>query len=94
MNFVAHMVVAHRVADAPSTALLLGAAAPDLARMARVPVATTGSADHLAGVATHHRTDAVFHELSLVPGPQPPAGRATSPNGACAGDRPGARPTC
>ena len=63
MNFVAHMLVAHRVADAPSTALLLGAAAPDLARMARVPVATTGSAHHLAGVATHHRTDAVFHDL-------------------------------
>jgi hypothetical protein len=64
VNFVAHMVVAHRVADAPSTALLLGAAAPDLARMARLPVATAGSADLLAGVATHHRTDAVFHELS------------------------------
>lgn len=58
------MLVAHRVADAPSTALLLGAAAPDLARMARVPVATTGSAHHLAGVAAHHRTDAVFHELA------------------------------
>lgn len=64
MNFVAHTLVAHRVATAPSTALLLGAAAPDLARMARVPVATTGSADHLAGVATHHRTDAVFHDLA------------------------------
>jgi len=64
VNFVAHMVVAQRVADQPSTPLLLGAAAPDLARMARVPVATTGSADHLAGVAVHHRTDAVFHELA------------------------------
>ena len=64
VNFVAHMLVAQRVAEAPSTALLLGAAAPDLARMARVPVATTGSAAHLAGVATHHRTDAVFHELA------------------------------
>ena len=64
VNFVAHMVVAHRLAETPSTALLLGAAAPDLARMARVPVATTGSADHLAGVATHHRTDTVFHDLA------------------------------
>jgi hypothetical protein len=63
VNFVAHVVVAQRVADRPSTALLLGAAAPDLARMARVPVAPTGSTDHLAGVAVHHRTDGVFHEL-------------------------------
>lgn len=63
MNFVAHIVVAERLVDEPSTGLLLGAAAPDLARMARVPLAVTGSADHLAGVATHHRTDAVFHEL-------------------------------
>jgi len=58
------MVVAQQVADRPSTPLLLGAAAPDLARMARVPVATSGSGDHLAGVAVHHRTDAVFHELA------------------------------
>lgn len=64
MNFVAHMVVAQRLAHQPTTPLLLGAAAPDLARMARVPVATTGSADHLAGVAVHHRTDGVFHELA------------------------------
>ncbi len=64
MNFVAHMVVAQQVADRPSTPLLLGAAAPDLARMARVPVATSGSGDHLAGVAVHHRTDTVFHELA------------------------------
>jgi len=64
VNFVAHMVVAHQVAARPTTPLLLGAAAPDLARMARVPVATTGSADHLTGVATHHRTDAVFHDLA------------------------------
>jgi hypothetical protein len=26
--------------------------------LARVPVAKTGSADHVAGVAVHHRTDA------------------------------------
>jgi hypothetical protein len=63
VNFVGHNVVADRVAGGAPTAHLLGAAAPDLARMARVPVATEGSADFRAGVASHHRTDAVFHEL-------------------------------
>ena len=64
MNFVAHMVVAQLVADRPTSALLLGAAAPDLTRMARVPLATAGTPGHRAGVALHHRTDAVFHELA------------------------------
>ena len=50
------------MAEAPTTRFLLGAAAPDLARMARVPVATDGPGDLLAGVAAHHRTDAAFHE--------------------------------
>jgi hypothetical protein len=63
VNFVSHMVVARHVSPAATNRLLLGAAAPDLARMARVPVATDGRADFTAGVATHHRTDAVFHEL-------------------------------
>ena len=62
MNFVAHVVVAHRVAERPVTPFLLGAAAPDLARMARLPVATTGPDELLAGVAVHHRTDAAFHD--------------------------------
>jgi hypothetical protein len=55
-------VVAARVAEAPTTRFLLGAAAPDLARMARVPVATEGPRDLLDGVAAHHRTDTAFHE--------------------------------
>ncbi len=62
MNFVAHVVVASQAAAQPSTALLLGAAAPDLARMAGVRVADVGSDAHLDGVALHHRTDAAFHE--------------------------------
>ena len=63
MNFVGHIVVADRAAGGAPTAHLLGAAAPDLARMARVPVAADGSDDFRAGVASHHRTDAVFHDL-------------------------------
>lgn len=64
MNFVAHVVVAQQVTDRATTAHLLGAAAPDLVRMARLPVATTGPAGFRAGVAVHHRTDARFHELA------------------------------
>ncbi|HEY8093119.1 MAG TPA: hypothetical protein VID93_05030, partial [Acidimicrobiales bacterium] len=63
MNFVSHMVVARQATPEATTPLLLGAAAPDLARMARLPVATAGPPDFAAGVATHHRTDAVFHGL-------------------------------
>ncbi|HEY5887248.1 MAG TPA: hypothetical protein VIT24_05935 [Acidimicrobiales bacterium] len=63
MNFVSHMVVAQHATPEPTTRLLLGAAAPDLVRMAQVPVATAGPPDFMAGVVTHHRTDAVFHEL-------------------------------
>ena len=57
------MVVAQEATSDPTTRLLLGAAAPDLVRMAQVTVATTGPPDFTAGVATHHRTDAVFHAL-------------------------------
>ncbi|HET9542692.1 MAG TPA: hypothetical protein VFP02_06405 [Acidimicrobiales bacterium] len=63
MNFVSHMVVAQQATPEATTPLLLGAAAPDLARMARLPVATAGPPGFTAGVATHHRTDAVFHGL-------------------------------
>lgn len=63
MNFVGHIVVADRTAGGASTAHLLGAAAPDLARMARVPVTVDGSADFRAGVEAHHRADATFHDL-------------------------------
>ncbi len=68
VNFVAHIVVASQTTDNGSTGFLLGAAAPDLARMARVPVATEGPEDHLAGVAAHHRTDAAFHDSAWFRG--------------------------
>jgi hypothetical protein len=68
VNFVGHIVVAERLRGATSTAHLLGAAAPDLARMARLPVADDGPADFRAGVAVHHRTDAVFHDLDWFRG--------------------------
>jgi hypothetical protein len=61
LNFVAHVVVARLANEGASTRFLLGAAAPDLVRMARLPVATEGPEDLLAGVAAHHRTDAAFH---------------------------------
>ncbi|HYF46455.1 MAG TPA: hypothetical protein VD926_09620 [Acidimicrobiales bacterium] len=62
LNFAAHIVVAAELVERPTTPYLLGAAAPDLARMARVPVTTEGPEDLLAGVAAHHRTDAAFHD--------------------------------
>jgi hypothetical protein len=64
VNFVGHIVVADRMAGGASTAHLLGAAAPDLARMAQVPVAADAADDFRAGVAAHHRTDAAFHGLA------------------------------
>ncbi len=63
MNFGAHVLVAAEVvADAP-TGVLVGAAGPDLVRMAGLRSAGDGSPDVLAGIALHHRTDAVFHDL-------------------------------
>jgi hypothetical protein len=53
--------VAAQLVERPSTRFLLGAAAPDLARMGQVPVAGSGPPDLVAGVAAHHRTDAAFH---------------------------------
>ncbi len=60
MNFGAHIVVAHR--PGTGTAHLLGAAAPDLVRMARVPLAPDLAPELAAGVRDHHRADAAFHD--------------------------------
>ena len=68
MNFVGHVVVAERVAGGASTARLLGAAAPDLARMAGLPVAVDRHPEVAAGVGEHHRADAAFHELTWFRG--------------------------
>jgi acyl carrier protein phosphodiesterase len=62
VNFVAHVVVAARAEGVASTAFLLGAAAPDLVRMAGLPMVAEGPPGFLAGVSAHRRTDAAFHE--------------------------------
>lgn len=63
MNFVAHVLVAERVVAPGHLGVWLGAAGPDLARMAGVALAPS-TAEVAAGVALHHRTDAVFHDLA------------------------------
>jgi hypothetical protein len=60
VNFVAHAVVAGRQRDEPAYAF--GAMVPDLQRMARVPLDVVHD-DVAAGIASHHRADAAFHDL-------------------------------
>jgi acyl carrier protein phosphodiesterase len=62
VNFVAHAVVAHRERAEPAYAF--GAMVPDLLRLARrAPLEPTRHGDVvIAGVAAHHRADAVFHD--------------------------------
>lgn len=61
MNFVGHAVVASWVDDEP--AWLLGSMLPDFAGMSRVRLLSPGSENPMAaaGIAHHHRTDAIFH---------------------------------
>jgi hypothetical protein len=64
VNFGAHVLVAARVVPGAPTGALVGAAGPDLVRMAGLRTAADGSPDVLTGVTIHHRTDAVFHDLA------------------------------
>jgi acyl carrier protein phosphodiesterase len=59
VNFVAHAVVAGRQRDEPAYAF--GAMVPDLQRMAAVPLDVAHD-DVAAGIASHHRADAAFHD--------------------------------
>lgn len=68
MNFVAHVLVADRLTTAGGPSILVGAAAPDLVRMAGVPLAVDLAPAPAAGVALHHRTDAAFHDLAWFRG--------------------------
>ncbi len=63
MNFVAHVLVAERVVTPGGLKVWLGAAGPDLARMAGVTLRPT-TAEVAAGISLHHRTDAAFHDLT------------------------------
>ena len=62
MNFVAHAVVAWRERAEPAFAF--GAMVPDLSRLTRRAPLEPARDAHVvtAGVAAHHRADAVFHD--------------------------------
>ena len=62
MNFFGHAAVASWRAANPATAL--GAMLPDLAGMCRARLASVRDEDIASGVALHHHTDAVFHDLT------------------------------
>lgn len=69
MNWFGHMMLAWD--DESDRAFSLGAALPDLARMAGCPrVVDVGASRYADGVAHHHRVDAAFHSapsfLSLL----------------------------
>lgn len=65
MNYFGHAAVAAWRAHVPATAL--GAMLPDFATMAGGKLASAQAHDDVAaGIALHHRTDAVFHDLAPV----------------------------
>lgn len=59
MNYFGHAVIAQRVR--PSPAFVLGAMLPDLVQLTGEPLIDLTDAEVLAGIALHHRTDALFH---------------------------------
>lgn len=59
VNFLGHAVIATAQNDAP--AFVLGAMLPDLVAMAGLRFREVAAPEPAAGVALHHRTDAVFH---------------------------------
>ena len=61
MNFVGHAVVAGRQRD--DAPFAFGAMVPDLQRLARTPLRVEVDVDGVtAGVESHHRADAAFHD--------------------------------
>jgi hypothetical protein len=61
VNFIGHIAVGRIVRGGSETAVLVGAALPDLASMARLHLgAVDGPLGH--GVGLHHAADAVFHQ--------------------------------
>jgi hypothetical protein len=62
VNFFGHAVVASSRSD--SSPFLFGAMVPDFATMVGARVPSSTHAEVASGIRFHHRTDAVFHELS------------------------------
>jgi len=66
MNYFGHALVASWQLAAPG--VVLGAMLPDFSTMCRAKLAGVAPAEVEAGLALHHRTDAVFHDLPVVTG--------------------------
>ncbi len=64
MNYFGHAAVASWTTAEPGIAL--GAMLPDFATMCRAKLPTSPDAAITAGLALHHRTDEVFHQLPVV----------------------------
>ena len=64
MNFFGHAAVASWQAPAPGR--VLGAMLPDFATMSRARLAEAADAEVGQGIALHHETDRVFHQLAPV----------------------------
>lgn len=64
MNFFGHAAVASWRSNAPGVAL--GAMLPDFETMSGARVAGTTDTDVTTGIALHHTTDGVFHQLPVV----------------------------
>jgi hypothetical protein len=63
MNFFGHAAMAERVSEEPT--FVLGAMLPDFSSMLRLRPPASSHPLVTRGIAFHHMTDAVFHELSL-----------------------------
>jgi hypothetical protein len=64
VNFFGHAAIASEAAPA----IVLGAMLPDFATMCGGHLERADDADVTAGIALHHATDAVFHQLPAVTG--------------------------
>jgi hypothetical protein len=70
VNFFGHAAVATWLAPAsgPAPGVVLGAMLPDFATMCGGRIAGSDDIDVSDGIALHHKTDAVFHQLPAVLG--------------------------
>jgi acyl carrier protein phosphodiesterase len=67
VNYFGHAAVASwPITGAPSPGKSLGAMLPDFATMCGARLAEPSDPDVAAGIALHHRTDAVFHQAAPV----------------------------
>ncbi len=69
MNYFGHAAISRRAsgaAEAGGAGFALGAMLPDFASMCGARIDDSADAEISAGIAFHHRTDAVFHHLPPV----------------------------